>query len=289
MVDGELALCCLRGDHELNEVKLVETTGSTDLRPGEPEEIKAAVGALPGSLGAVGVRHLPVYLDEALRGRRGMTTGANEDGFHLRHVDVERDLGAGRFADLRSAESGEGCVRCGKPVEVSKAIELGHIFKLELQYSEPMGARVLTAEGKEVPIVMGSYGIGLDRIIAAAIELHHDEQGICWPRAIAPYDVVVTPVRVKDAEQMRTAEALLHELEAAGFGVLLDDRDERPGVKFKDADLIGIPFRIVPGRRSSSSAPCASSRWRRSASASTRWSARGTTTPRSSRCSSSLA
>jgi prolyl-tRNA synthetase len=248
-VDGELALFCLRGDHELNEVKACEATGSSALRPGQPDEIRAALGALPGSLGAVGVSDLPIYVDEALRGRSGMTTGANQDDFHLRHVDVERDLEAARWVDLRNAERGEACVDCGKPLELHKAIEVGHIFKLGLCYSEPMGARVLGADGAETPLVMGSYGIGLDRIVSGAIEAHHDQNGIVWPRAIAPYDVVVTPLKVKDAEQMAKAEAIYRELREAGFDVLFDDRDERPGVKFKDADLIGVPFRVVPGPR----------------------------------------
>ncbi len=249
VVGEQLTLFCLRGDHELNDVKLVEATGTTQVRPGHPDEIREALGALPGSLGAVGVTHLPLYVDEALRGRRGMTTGANEDDFHLRHVDVERDLERSRWADLRSARLAEGCVECGKPLEMQKSIEVGHIFKLGLHYSEVMGARVLTADGKGVPIVMGSYGTGLDRIISAAIEAHHDENGIIWPFEIAPYHVVVTPLRTKDEEQMAVATALYEEIGQAGFDVLLDDRDERPGVKFKDADLIGVPLRVVPGPR----------------------------------------
>jgi prolyl-tRNA synthetase len=248
-VDGELALFCLRGDHELNEVKACEATGTAALRPGQPDEIRAALGALPGSLGAVGVRDLPIYVDEALRGRSGMITGANQDDFHLRHVDVERDLHSARWVDLRSTERGEACVDCGKPLELRKAIEVGHIFKLGLRYSEPMGARVLGADGAETAIVMGSYGIGLDRIVSGAIEAHHDQNGIVWPRAIAPYDVVVTPLKIKDTEQMEKGEAIYRELSEAGFDVLFDDRDERPGVKFKDADLIGVPFRIVLGPR----------------------------------------
>jgi prolyl-tRNA synthetase len=248
-VDDTLALFLLRGDHELNEVKLAEETGSSRFRPARPEECRAALGALPGSLGAVGVAKLAIYADEALRGRREMTTGANEDDFHLRHVDVSRDLPTVKWADLRNARAGEACANCGRPLETRKTIEIGHIFKLGLRYSDPMGARVLTSEGKEVPIVMGSYGLGIERIMAAAIEAHHDANGIIWPRSIAPFDVVVSTVKASDAEQREKSESLAAELEAAGFEVLLDDRDERPGVKFKDADLVGIPFRIVPGPR----------------------------------------
>ncbi len=248
-VDTQPTVLLLRGDHELNEVKLAEATGSSRFRPAGPEECRAALGALPGSLGAVGVANLTVYADLALRGRREMTTGANQNEFHLRHVDVSRDLPDVSFVDLRNARAGEACTNCGKPLETRKSVEIGHIFKLGLRYSEPMGARVLTAEGVEVPIVMGSYGLGIERIMAAAIEAHHDANGIVWPRSIAPFDVVISPVKASDPEQREKSEQLYAELGAAGLDVLLDDRDERPGVKFKDADLVGIPFRIVPGPR----------------------------------------
>jgi prolyl-tRNA synthetase len=249
MVDDAPVLFLLRGDHELNELKLGEATGGAKARPARPEECRAALGALPGSLGAVGVTNVMVFADGALRGRREMTTGANQDDFHLRHVDVSRDLAQAVFADLRNARAGDACTKCGKPLEQKKTIEMGHIFKLGLRYSEPMRARVLTAEGKETPIVMGSYGIGIERIMAAAIEAHHDQNGIVWPPAIAPFDVVVSTVKASDAEQKEKSERLYAELSGAGLEVLLDDRDERPGVKFKDADLIGIPFRIVLGPR----------------------------------------
>jgi prolyl-tRNA synthetase len=250
VVDEKPALFLLRGDHELNEVKLAELVGpASQFRPAHPEECRAALGALPGSLGAVGVTGLGVFADEALRGRREMTTGANENDFHLRHVDVSRDLAQVTWADLRNARAGDACVSCGKSLELKKTIEMGHIFKLGLRYSEPMGARVLGADGKEVPIVMGSYGIGIERIMAAAIEAHHDANGIVWPVAIAPFDVVVASVKASDSDQREKSERLYAELSAAGFEVLLDDRDERPGVKFKDADLIGVPFRIVLGPR----------------------------------------
>jgi prolyl-tRNA synthetase len=250
VVDEKPVLFLLRGDHELNEVKVAELLGATaQSRPAHPEECRAALGALPGSLGAVGVAGLRVFADGALRGRREMTTGANENDFHLRHVDVARDLAQVTWADLRNARAGDGCVNCGKSLELKKTIEMGHIFKLGLRYSEPMGARVLGADGKEVPIVMGSYGIGIERIMAAAIEAHHDANGIVWPIAIAPFDVVVATVKASDSDQREKSERLYAELGAAGFEVLLDDRDERPGVKFKDADLIGVPFRVVLGPR----------------------------------------
>jgi prolyl-tRNA synthetase len=249
VVDEKPVLLLLRGDHELNEVKLAELLGASPFRPAHPEECRAALGALPGSLGAVGVTGLRIFADDALRGRREMTTGANENDFHLRHVDVARDLAQVTWADLRNARAGDGCVSCGKSLELKKTIEMGHIFKLGLRYSESMGARVLNADGKETPIVMGSYGIGIERIMAAAIEAHHDANGIVWPIAIAPFDVVVATVKASDSEQREKSERLYAELSAAGLEVLLDDRDERPGVKFKDADLIGIPFRVVLGPR----------------------------------------
>ncbi len=249
VVGGEPMLFLLRGDHELNDVKLVEATGVVGSRPAHPEEIGALLGAAPGSLGGLGVTRAKVWIDEALRGRRGMTTGANENGFHLRHVDVARDLGHARFADLRSAVAGDACAACGKPLELRKSIEVGHIFKLGTRYSEAMGATVQAADGKPIPIVMGCYGIGIDRIAAAAIEAHHDQNGIAWPLSIAPFQVVITPVKASDPAQAQAAETLLEELEAAGLDVILDDRDERAGVKFKDADLVGIPFRIVLGPR----------------------------------------
>jgi prolyl-tRNA synthetase len=230
-------------------VKLGELLGGAQARPAHPEECRAALGALPGSLGAVGVRGLRIVADQALEGRREMTTGANENDFHLRHVDVSRDIANPEWADLRNARAGDGCVRCGKTLELKKTIEMGHIFKLGLYYSEPMGARVLGADGKETPLVMGSYGIGIERIMAAAIEAHHDANGIVWPAAIAPFDVVLSTVKASDAEQREKSERMYAELAAAGFEVLLDDRDERPGVKFKDADLVGIPFRVVFGPR----------------------------------------
>lgn len=249
VVNDEPVLALLRGDHDLNETKLAEQVRSPELRAAQPEECREALGAFPGSLGAVGVSGLPVYADPALRDRRCMTTGANEDDFHLRNVDVARDLAGVSWANLRSAHDGDGCESCGKPLRLRKAIEVGHIFKLGLYYSESMGARVLTREGVEVPIVMGSYGIGIERIMASAIELHHDEAGICWPVSIAPFEIVVSPVRMDDAAQAAKAEEIYRDLCAAGFDALLDDRDERPGVKFKDADLVGFPLRIVPGPR----------------------------------------
>jgi prolyl-tRNA synthetase len=179
-----------------------------------------------------------------------MTTGANRDDHHLRGVHISRDIPVDRWADLRVVASGEGCPQCDEgSLEVAKALEIGHIFKLGTKYSEAMGARVLTQEGKETPLVMGSYGIGVERILASAIELHHDEDGIIWPKAIAPFDCVVTVTNTKQQEMLEAGERLYKALQHAGLDVLLDDRDERAGVKFKDADLVGIPYRITVGRK----------------------------------------
>jgi prolyl-tRNA synthetase len=255
VLDDALMLVLMRGDHELNETKLMDTAGAINVRPAHPEEIKEALGASAGSLGAVGVTRAThkkvtqVLADESLRGRVNMTTGANKDDHHLRGVSIERDIKVDRWASLRTVKAGELCVNCDSPLDVFKAVEVGHIFKLGTKYSDSMGARVLTEEGKEVPIVMGSYGIGVERVMATAVELYNDNSGIIWPASIAPFHVVITPINIKDADMLNTSERIYHELESAGIDALLDDRDERAGVKFNDADLIGIPFRITVGKK----------------------------------------
>ena len=245
-VDGKEVLLLLRGCDTLSEQKLLDSVEAEEIRPAGAEEIRAALGASPGSLGAVGV-DLYVIADEALRGRKNMTTGANEDDFHLRGVDVERDIDVKAWLDLREVEEGEPCPMCEKPLAVFKTIEVGHIFKLGTKYSEAMDARVLDANGVAKPIIMGSYGIGVERNLAAIVEAHHDEAGIIWPMNVAPYEVVVTVVKPKDVECSEAGDRLYDALVAGGIDVLIDDRDERPGVKFKDADLVGIPYRLTVG------------------------------------------
>ena len=251
-------LVLLRGDHHLHETKLTDALRGNIPNPASAGEINAILGANPGSLGAVGAKRIaqqrgfPVEIiaDEALRGGHNMTTGANKDDHHLRGVDIERDIKVDQWADLRTVTSGEACPRCETGVlEVYKAMEIGHIFKLGTKYSESMGATVLTQEGKPVPIVMGSYGIGVERIITAAVEQSHDENGIIWRKALAPFDVVVTITNVKDEKLREAGDKVYQDLQHAGLEVLLDDRDERAGVKFKDADLIGIPYRISLGKK----------------------------------------
>jgi len=249
VLDGRLTLVLLRGDHSLAEQKLIDTTGARELRPAHLEEIRAVLGASPGSLGAVGVSALSVIADEALRGRRNMFTGANVDDVHLRGVDVERDIVVGQWADLREVVAGEACPQCGQPLQVQKAIEVGHIFKLGYKYSEALGASVLDKDGKRVPVIMGSYGIGVERAMAAIVECHHDERGIVWPVAVAPFDVAVVIAQPNDAETAAVGERCYEELCAAGVEVVVDDRPERVGVKFRDVELVGIPLRVTVGKR----------------------------------------
>ncbi len=246
--DGKPVLVLLRGEHQLNEAKLSVAMGTANLRPAHPEEIREWFGADAGSLGPVGVSKVPIVADFALQGRRNMIAGANKNDYHLRNVNPERDFQA-RFADLREVEDGEACVKCSQPLKRQKCIEIGHIFKLGYKYSESMGLRVLDADGKEVMPIMGSYGIGLERILTAAIEQGHDEAGMILPAAIAPFEVVVTPVNMKDDKQRETAEALHQRCLDLGLDALLDDRQERAGVKFNDADLIGFPYRLTVGKK----------------------------------------
>jgi prolyl-tRNA synthetase len=249
VLGDRLTLVLLRGDHALSEQKLADATGATDLRPAHAGEIRAALGASPGSLGAVGVGELPVLADEALRGRRGMVTGANTDGVHLRGVDVARDVAVGAWADLREVTADEPCGRCGEPLRLRRAIEVGHIFKLGRRYSEALGATVLAADGTRTPVVMGSYGIGVERAMAAIVECHHDDRGLVWPATVAPFQVTVVVAQSDHAETAEAGERIYAELRDAGVEVLLDDRPERAGVKFRDAELVGIPLRVTVGRR----------------------------------------
>ncbi|TDD35757.1 proline--tRNA ligase [Actinomadura sp. KC06] len=248
ILDGTLTLVLLRGDHPLNEQKLMDATGAAEIRAAGPAEIQDALGALPGSLGAVGAS-LPVIADHALRGRRDMFTGANTDDVHLRGVDVGRDIDAGLWADLREVEAGQPCVRCGGPLETRRAIEIGHIFKLGDRYARALGVEVLAPDGRRVPVIMGSYGIGIERAMAAIVETHHDDRGIVWPLAVAPFQVAVVAAQSDDADVAKAAEDVYAALSSAGVEVVIDDRPERAGVKFRDVELTGIPFRVTIGRR----------------------------------------
>ena len=253
-LDGVLTLVLLRGDHALNEQKLVDATGATAIRPAQPDEIRDALGALPGSLGAVGTLSAslggpPIIADEALRGRRGMYTGANVDDTHLRGVDVERDISVGQWANLREVTAGDACVNCGHGLEVERGIEVGHIFKLGYKYSEALDIRVSGPDGQPVRPVMGCYGIGVERAMATIVEVHHDDKGIVWPVAAAPFEVVVVIAQQDDSAVAEAGEEVYMVLADAGVDVIVDDRPVRAGVKFADAELVGIPFRVTVGRR----------------------------------------
>lgn len=247
VVGGEPVLVLLRGDHGLQQQKLLDAMGSAEGRSAQPEEIRELLGADPGSLGAVGVDDVRVVADPALRGRVNMTTGANEDDWHYKGVDVARDIDVAQWVDLREVTDGEACVQCGNALELWKGIEVGHIFKLGTMYSEAFGAYVQDEEANSHPIIMGSYGIGLERGMAAVVEASHDEHGIIWPVSVAPYEVLITVIRRDDEATMAVADRLYDDFDSAAVEVLLDDRGERPGVKFADAELIGIPYRIVIG------------------------------------------
>jgi prolyl-tRNA synthetase len=248
----------MRGDHQLNEAKFNATVGVAT-RPMEEGEIKALFKSPAGYLGPVGIEWakdwkkdagLPLLLvDDALQGRSNLIAGANKEDYHLKNLTPGKDFHPTAYADLRAVTAGEGCPKCGNVLRIDTAVEIGHIFKLGCRYTEAMGARVLDKNGKEVIPIMGCYGIGIERILTAAVEQSNDENGFWLPPTIAPFEIVVTPVNVKDESLLKAAVDIATRLEAAGFDVILDDRNERPGVKFKDADLVGIPFRITVGNK----------------------------------------
>ena len=246
VIDDEVVLALVRGDHQLNLQKLIDATAGIEIRPATPEEAKATLGAMPGSLGAVGVEGVRIIADEAMKGRTNLTTGANEDDWHYRGVDIARDIAVDQWADLREVKAGEACPRCNTELTMIRCVEAGHIFKLGTLYAEKFNVMVSDADGKQQPVVMGSYGIGIGRNMATVAETYHDDNGIIWPVAVAPYEAVITVLKL-DEPTMAAAEELYAGLKARGVDVLLDDRDARAGVKFADAELIGIPYRITVG------------------------------------------
>jgi prolyl-tRNA synthetase len=253
IADSKPILILIRGDDQLNETKLLAKIGAVAARPATAEEIVPLLGAKPGSLGAV--KNVPadlkVFADERLSGANDMTTGANEDGFHFKNVSIERDIKVTAWFDLRTVTAGEPCVKCGKPLKIRRAIEVGHVFKLGTKYSEKFNAVYLDETGNRKLSVMGCYGIGVTRTLQAVIEQGNDKDGVIWPLSVAPYQVCITPLAVApESEAMKLAEKFYAELSANGIDVILDDRDERPGVKFKDADLVGFPIRIAIGEKS---------------------------------------
>ena len=253
VADSKPMIVLIRGDDQLNETKFMARTGAIAVRPATAEEIQPLLGAKPGALGAVRQvpEHVPVYVDQRLQGANDMKTGANEDGYHFKNVSIERDIKVTAWFDLRTVSAGEPCVKCGKPLKIRRAIEVGHVFKLGTKYSEKLNANYLDEAGARKPAVMGCYGIGVTRTLQAVIEQGNDADGIIWPLSVAPYKVCITPLNVAPtSEAMKLAEQFYSELTVAGVDVILDDRDERPGVKFKDADLAGFPIRIALGDKS---------------------------------------
>ncbi len=251
IADDKPVIVLLRGDDQLEEAKLGGALSTGTIRAAGDAEIVKALGAQPGSLGAVGVEGIPVYADEVLRGGSGMVTGANDDGHHLRNVNVERDITVSDWADLRQVQAGELCVETGQSLKIRRAIEVGHVFKLGTKYSEALGATFLDENGDSIPSIMGCYGIGVTRTLQAVIEQCHDDNGVIWPTSVAPYQVCITALDVEpESEVMKLATHLYDELQAKGVDVILDDRPARPGIKFKDSELAGFPLRIGIGERS---------------------------------------
>jgi len=249
--DGKPMAVLIRGDHEANEGKIRRATGSERLELADENTIVTVTGAPVGFAGPVGMAEkIPILADRDVVPMVNAVTGANQGDAHLTGVNPGRDFTADRFADLRNAIDGDPCPRCSSTLRERQAIEAGHVFKLGTKYSEALGARFLDAKEQQHPIIMGCYGIGINRILAALIETNHDDKGIVWPVALAPYELLIVPLRADDEESMRIAGRLHDELTAAGVDVLLDDRDARAGVKFNDADLIGIPLRVVLGPKS---------------------------------------
>ncbi len=253
--DERLVIALVQGDQELNESKLQSALAAATLRAATESEIVDALGAQPGSLGACGVewgdgkKIHTVIADSRLEGRTGMVTGANQNDYHLKNVSITRDMKVARFVDLHTVKGSEKCSKCSASLSLKTALEIGHIFKLGTRYSEKMNAHVLTSEGARTPILMGSYGIGVERLLAAVVEQHHDEHGIIWPLSVAPFQVAIVPINWANDDLRNHAEKLYSELRARGIEVLLDDRNERAGVKFNDMDLIGIPLRITVGKK----------------------------------------
>lgn len=247
--DGKVVAVMVRGDRSLNETKVSNALGGImELEMADAETVLKATSAEIGFAGPIGLQVDTLLVDEEVTRMSNFIVGANDTGYHYENVNYERDFD-GIVGDYKLVAEGDMCPKCGSPINIRRGVEVGHIFKLGTKYSESMGANYLDENGKEKPLVMGCYGIGINRTVAAIIEQHHDENGILWPMAVAPYKVIVMPANVKNKEQMNRAEKIYEELKTRGVDVLLDDRNERVGVKFKDADLIGIPIRVTVGKK----------------------------------------
>ena len=242
----EPVLLLVRGDYEVNEEKITKLVGN-DYGPASAEEIKKYFGAEPGFIGPVGIKNMAVYADELLRNTQGMITGANRDGYHIRGLNLARDVKITDFANLRNTKIGDHCIKCDGDIAIHMALELGHIFKLGTKYSVSLGANFLDEKGQTKPIIMGSYGIGLERIMACACEQKGDERGAVWPISIAPFDIYVTVLNPQEKTVASMAQDVIDKLTKAGFSIIIDDRDVSAGIKFNDSDLIGIPIRVTIG------------------------------------------
>ncbi len=252
VADDKLVVVLLRGNDQLNEVKLTNFLGADFLRPATNDEAKQYLGADFGSLGPVGISEdLQVLADLDVKAMANASVGANEDGYHYINVNLNRDFKVDEFVDLRTVNEGELSPDGQGTLKFTRGIEIGHIFKLGTRYTEAMDAQILDENGRQKPIIMGCYGIGVSRLLSAIVEQHCDEHGMIWPKEIAPFDIHVVPINMKKAEQAKLAQELTATLEAAGYSVLVDDRNERPGVKFADSDLIGLPVRITVGKKAS--------------------------------------
>ncbi|WP_409346662.1 proline--tRNA ligase [Paenibacillus sp. MBLB4367] len=248
-VDGQIVLALVRGDYAVNELKLKHIFQANEAEMLDEEAIALTFGCKPGFVGPIGVSGIAVVTDHSVSGMRDAITGANEQDYHWTRIDVERDLKNVAYYDLRNITGNDPCPRCGSPIRFTEGIEVGQVFKLGTKYSEKLGAVCLTESGSQEPIIMGCYGIGVTRTVAAIIEQHHDEDGIIWPLEIAPYQIHLLCVSMTDDVQRELADRLYASMKAQGYEVLYDDRDERPGVKFKDADLLGMPVRLTVGKR----------------------------------------
>ncbi|HAW16472.1 MAG: proline--tRNA ligase [Clostridiales bacterium] len=249
-IDGKIVAVMVRGDRDINETKLKNLYDATEMSLAAFEDVERVTGAKVGFAGPVGLKEkIEVLLDNEVSAMKNFIVGANETDYHFKNVNIGRDFTPDRVVDIRNAVEGDKCPKCGQPLKMARGVEVGHIFKLGTKYSKALNCIYLDKDGKENPMIMGCYGIGVSRTIAAVIEQYHDDDGIKWPVAAAPYKVIVIPTKVNDEENMGLAEKIYDELTDKGIEVLMDDRNERPGVKFKDADLIGIPLRITVGRR----------------------------------------
>jgi prolyl-tRNA synthetase len=247
--DGKTVAVVVRGDREVNEIKVANAIGgAVEFEMADAYTIKEVTSAEVGFAGPIGIKTDIVLIDEEIVNMNNIITGANDTGYHYANANYGRDF-EGQVGDFRNVVEGDKCPKCGEPITIARGVEVGHIFKLGTKYSEAMGANFIDQDGKEKPLVMGCYGIGINRTMAAVIEQHNDENGIVWPLALAPYHVVIIPVNAKNEEQMDIAEKMYNKLKNMGVEVLLDDRKERVGVKFKDSELIGIPMRITVGKR----------------------------------------